>query len=129
VPPHLQLTSTPTPCHASFPWSQDELTASASSSGNALSHRLPSRAKTKVLNLHHHRRSSSPYRTTLILHLYKNVISILIIIPTTQPRLHFVSSLASSSITPSELHSPPSFSFTAITRSSSLRTMISTVMN
>jgi hypothetical protein len=42
-----------TPCHTSFPSSQDELTTSASSSGDASSCRLPSRAETEVLNLHH----------------------------------------------------------------------------
>jgi hypothetical protein len=40
---------TTAPYHASFPWSQDELTASASYSGNASSHRLPSRAETEAL--------------------------------------------------------------------------------
>jgi hypothetical protein len=40
-------------CHASFTWNQDELAASASSSGNASTHRLSSRAETEALNPHH----------------------------------------------------------------------------
>jgi hypothetical protein len=43
------------PCHTSFPWSQDDLIASASSSINASSYRLPSWVKTKALNPHRHR--------------------------------------------------------------------------
>jgi hypothetical protein len=83
-----------TPCHASFPWSQDELTASTSPSGNVSSHRLPSRAKIEALNLHHYRRSPSLDRPTLTLHCYKKVISTLVTLPITQPHLHFTSSLA-----------------------------------
>jgi hypothetical protein len=83
-----------TSCHTSFPLSQDELAASASSSGNTLSHRLPSRAETKALNLHHHLRSPSPDRSTPTLRCYKKIISTLATLPTTQPCLHFASSLA-----------------------------------
>jgi hypothetical protein len=63
-PPRCHLSSgrhhhAAAPCHASFPWSQDEVTASTSSSIKALSHRLLSRAETKILNLQHHRRIPS----------------------------------------------------------------------
>jgi hypothetical protein len=81
-------------CHASFSWSQDELTASTSPSGNVSSHRLPSRVKTEALNLHHCRRPPSLDRPTLILHCYKKVISTLVTLSITQPHLHFTSSLA-----------------------------------
>jgi hypothetical protein len=80
--------------HSSFPWSQDELAASTSSFGNALSCRLPSWAKTEALNPHHRRRSPSPDPLTLTLHCCKNVISTLVTLPTTQPHLHFASLLA-----------------------------------
>jgi hypothetical protein len=83
-----------TPCHTSFSWSQDELVASASSSGNALSSRLPSRAEIKALNLHHHRRPPSRYCPLSTIHYYKKVILTLVTLPTTQTRLHFASSLA-----------------------------------
>jgi hypothetical protein len=87
-----------TPCHTSFPLIQDELIASTSSSSNASSSRLPSRAETKVLNLHHRRRPS-PDRLTPTLHCYnpplvKKVISTLTTLPITQPCLYFTSSLA-----------------------------------
>jgi hypothetical protein len=82
------------PCHAFFPWSQNELIAFTSSSGNASSCRLPSQAETETLNLYHHRRSPSPDRLTHTLHCYKKFISTLVtILPTTQPRIHFASSL------------------------------------
>jgi hypothetical protein len=77
------------PCHTSIPWSQDEVTASASSSGNALSRRLPSQAKTEALNPHHHHWPPSPDRTAPTLYCSKKVISSLITLPTTQPCLHF----------------------------------------
>jgi hypothetical protein len=87
-------------CHSSFPWSQDELAASTSSSGNATSHRLPSQAKTKALNLHHHYRPPSP-ATTIKRSSYRwapstTIKSHLIIghSPHPQPCLHFASSLA-----------------------------------
>jgi hypothetical protein len=51
-------------CHAYFPLNQDELTAFASSFGNASSCRLPSRVETEVLNSHHHNLSPSPDRLT-----------------------------------------------------------------
>jgi hypothetical protein len=82
------------PCHASFPLSQDELAAFASSSENALSHCLPSRAETEALNLHQYCMLPSPDRWTPTLHCYKKIISILATLPTTQPRLYFASSLA-----------------------------------
>jgi hypothetical protein len=85
---------TAAPCHTSFPWSQDEFAASASSFDNASSRRLPSRAKTKVLNLDHRHRPPSLDSLTLTLHCYKNVISILATLSTTQLRLYFASSLA-----------------------------------
>jgi hypothetical protein len=83
-----------TPCHASFPLSQDELAVSTSSSGNALSRRLPSQVKTEALNLHHRRRLPSSDCPTPILHCYKKIISILATLPATQPCLHFASSLS-----------------------------------
>jgi hypothetical protein len=82
------------PCHASFPLNQDELAASSSSSGNASSRRLASRAKIEVLNLHHHNRPPSLDRPTLTLHCYKKIISIMTTLLTTQSRLYFASSLA-----------------------------------
>jgi hypothetical protein len=81
--------------HASFSWRQDELAASVLSSGNASSSRFLSRAKTEALNSHHYRRPSSQYSLPPTLHCYKKkVISILIILPTTQSRPNFTSSLA-----------------------------------
>jgi hypothetical protein len=83
-----------TSCHASFSWSQDKLAASASSSGNTSSRRFPSRAKIEALNLHHRHRPPSPYCLTPTIHYYKKIISTLVTLPTTQPHLHFSSSLA-----------------------------------
>jgi hypothetical protein len=80
--------------HASFPWSQDQLTNYTSSFGNASSRRLPSWVKIEALNLHHHRQPPSPNRPTLTLHCYKKVISTLITLSITQSRLHFTSTLA-----------------------------------
>jgi hypothetical protein len=80
---------TAAPCHASLLWSQDKLATPASSSGNAFSHRLPSRAEIKTLNSHHRHRSPSINHSTTILYCYKNVISTLTILHTTQPCLHF----------------------------------------
>jgi hypothetical protein len=82
---------TATPCHTSFPLSQDELTASTLSSNNALSHRLPLRAETKTLNLQHRLRLLSSIRPTHILHCYKNTISTLVTLSITQLRFHFTS--------------------------------------
>jgi hypothetical protein len=82
------------PCHTSFSLSQNELTASTSSSGSALSHRLPSRAKTEALNPHHHHMLPSPDRPTPTLHCYKKIISTLATVPTTQSCLYFASSQA-----------------------------------
>jgi hypothetical protein len=84
-------------CHASLPLNQDELTASALSSGNASSHHLLSRAETEPLNLHHHSRSPSQDRLTPTLHYYKKIISTVVTLPTTQSHLHFASSLARAS--------------------------------
>jgi hypothetical protein len=91
-------------CYTSFPCSQDEFDASASSSNNVSSYRLPSRAETKALNLHHRRRSSSSDSPTPTLHYYKNVISILPTLPITQLHLYFVSSLARAQCHRSSTH-------------------------
>jgi hypothetical protein len=80
--------------HASFPWSQNELAAPASSSDNASSRHLRSQTKTDALNPHHRHCLSSPDSPTSTIHYYKNIISTLVTLPTTQPRLHFTSSLA-----------------------------------
>jgi hypothetical protein len=77
-------------------WSGGPSTAHGSS-GNASSCRLPSRAETKILNLHHQRRPPFPDRSTLTLHCYKNIILILATLPTTQLRIYFVSSLVRAS--------------------------------
>jgi hypothetical protein len=97
------LSSSP-PFHATFPLIQAELAVSASSSDNAslplpplptMLHSVASpQAETEALNLHQHRRPPFPDRPTPTLHFYRNVISILATLPTTQPRLHFASSLA-----------------------------------
>jgi hypothetical protein len=81
------------PCHASFPWRQNKLAVSASSSGNALSRRLFSQAKTEALNPHHHCRPITSDRPTHTLHCYKNVILTLTTLSTTEPRLYFASFL------------------------------------
>jgi hypothetical protein len=98
-PPQCRLSSgrcrrTVTLCHVSFSLSQDELTASASSSSNASSRRLLTRAKIEALNPHHRRRPPSPNCLILTLHCYKKIISTLTTLPTTQPRVHLTSSLA-----------------------------------
>jgi hypothetical protein len=97
--PLCRLTSgrhhhTTAPCPASFSLSQDNIAASGSSFGNALSCRLPSRAETEAFNLHHHHRLPSLDHTTPTLHCYKKIISTFATLPTTQPRLHLDSSLA-----------------------------------
>jgi hypothetical protein len=79
-------------CHTFFPLSQDELVTSTSSSGNASSRCLPSRAETEALNLHHCRRLPSPDYPTPTLHYYKKIISTLATLPTNQSRLHFATS-------------------------------------
>jgi hypothetical protein len=101
-PPRCHLSSgqrrhAVTPCHASFLLSQDDLTASASSSGNVLSYRVPSRTETEALNLHHCRRLPSSERLTLTLHCYKKIILILSTLSITRSRLYFVFSLARAS--------------------------------
>jgi hypothetical protein len=98
-PPRCRLSSdrrrhTATPCHASFPWIQNELYASTSSFSNALFHRPPSRTETEALNPYHRYRSLSPDSPTPTLHSYKKDISTLVTLPTTQLLLHFTSSLA-----------------------------------
>jgi hypothetical protein len=80
-------------CHASFLLSQDEIAASASSSGNALFRRLPSQTEIEALNSHHRRGLPSLNRQTLTLYCYKKIISTLTTLSTTQSRLHFASSL------------------------------------
>jgi hypothetical protein len=92
------------PRHTSFLWSKNELAASASSSGNTSSHRFPSWAENKALNPHRHCRPPSSNHPTPTLHCYKKVISILTTLPTTQPRLHFDSSLARASRNQSSTH-------------------------
>jgi hypothetical protein len=81
-------------CHPSFPLNQDELAASASSFGIALSPHLPSQAKTEVLNLHHRHRLPFSDRLTPTLHCYRKIIPTLTTLPTTQTHLNFASSLA-----------------------------------
>jgi hypothetical protein len=129
-PPQCHLSSgqhrhAATSCHVSFPLSQDVLATFASSSGNTLPCCLPSRVKTEALNQHHCRRLSSPNHSTPTLNCYKKIISTLVTLPITQPRLYFASQIT----TPLELHPPPSFNFTAVSCSFSLRTMASTVTN
>jgi hypothetical protein len=85
---------TVTPCHASFQLSQDELTVSGSSFGNASSCRLPSQAETEALNPHHHSRPPSLDCPTPTFHCYKKIISILLTLIITQSCLYFISSLA-----------------------------------
>jgi hypothetical protein len=99
--------------HASFPFSQDGIATSTSSSGIVLSHHLPSRAKTEALNLHHHRRLPFSDRPSPTLNCYKKIISILVTLSITQSRLYFTSSLARASRHRSFIHrrcspSPPS---------------------
>jgi hypothetical protein len=65
-------------CHASFPRSQDDLAASASS------RRLSSRVKIETLNPHYRHRPPSLDHPTPTLHCYKKIISILVILPITQ---------------------------------------------
>jgi hypothetical protein len=116
------------PCHVSFPWSQDELDAFASSSGNASSRHLPSRAKTEALNLNYHRRPPSLDSPTPTLHCYKKeYLNIDHFIHHSIASLFYL--ILNHSTTSSELHLPPSFPFTVILRPSSLRTITSTVIN
>ncbi len=105
-PPQCRLSSgrrrhTAAPCLASFPWSENELTAFASSSGSASSCCLPSQSKTEALNPHYHRWPPSLEHSTPTLHCYKKIILILVTLSITQLRLHFTSSLAKA---PSSLH-------------------------
>jgi hypothetical protein len=84
-------------CHSSFSLNQNEFADSTSSSGNASSRYLVSRAEIEALNPHHHHRPPSSDRPTSTLYSYKKIISILITLPTTQLYLHFVSFLARAS--------------------------------
>jgi hypothetical protein len=84
-------------CHTFFPLSQDELGVFVLSSDNASFRCLPSRAETKALNLHHHRRLPFPNLPTPTLHNCKKSISTLITLPTTQLCLHLAFSLARAS--------------------------------
>jgi hypothetical protein len=87
VPPILGPTSSR---WASFPLSQDELASSGSYFDNPLSCHIPSWVKTETLNMHHrHRLPSSDCPTPR----YKKIISTLVTLLTTQPRLYFISSL------------------------------------
>jgi hypothetical protein len=81
-------------CHAFFPLSQGKLATSVSSFGNILSRCLPSRVETEALNLHHRCRLPSLDRSTPTLHYYKNIISTLATLSTTQLHFYFASSLA-----------------------------------
>jgi hypothetical protein len=117
------------PYHASFLWRQNELATSGSSSGNVSFHRLPSRAKTEALNLHHRCRPPSLDSPTPTIHCYKKVISTWATLLTTQPRLHFASSLARAQCHQSSTCSSRSLSPSFHIRLSSLRTMTPTVMN
>jgi hypothetical protein len=90
--------------HTLFPRSQNELAVSASSSHNASSNLLPSRAKNKALNPHHHCRPPSPDHMTPTVHCFKKVISILITISTIQLCLYVISSLARASRHRSSTH-------------------------
>jgi hypothetical protein len=110
-------------CHTSFPWSQDELTGSASSFDNPSTRCLPFWAEIKVLNLHHHHHPPSPDHPTPIIHYYKKIISTLVTLPVTQPRLHFTHSVTRASHHRSSTHCHLSLS------SSFLHTMTPTMMN
>jgi hypothetical protein len=113
------------PCPTSFPWSQDEFVAPASSFDNALSCRFPSTAKIEALNPHHCCWPPSSDRPTPTLHCYKKVISTLVTLPTTQP----FCLLPSQSTMPSELHPPPPLPFTIVLCPSSLCTTTPTMTN
>jgi hypothetical protein len=123
------LTDVTTPCHASFPLNQDELVAFASSSSNPSSHRIASRAKTEVLNLHHHSRSPSPNHLTPTLHCYKKIISTVATLLAHHSTTPPFCLLPSETTTSSELHPSPSFPFTIVPHQSSLDTMTLTLMN
>jgi hypothetical protein len=154
VASHSADVITPLPCHASFLWCKDEIAISASSFDNASSCRFPSQTEIKALNMCHHRRPPSSYRSTHTLHYYERVvISTLATFYITQPRLHFASSLLwkgchlnlshllhhstaspfcllpSQSTTPSELHLPPSFPFTTVPCPLYLHTITPMMMN
>jgi hypothetical protein len=116
-----------TPCLSSFSWNQDELTVSTSSSDNTSSCRLCYRAKIEVLNSYHRRQPRSPHRPTLTLHYYKKVISTLVTLHHSTVFLFWL--LLSQSNTPSKLHPPSSFSFTVVSRPSSLHTTTSMIAN
>jgi hypothetical protein len=81
-----QRCHTAVPCHASFPWIQDELSASTSSSDNASFHHSPSRAETEAINLHHPLQEKQFIITPPIYFWYG-----LIIVADTKNKLFFVS--------------------------------------
>jgi hypothetical protein len=114
-------------CYASFRLSQDEIAASASSSGKASSRRLPSRAETKAMNTHHRRWPPSLDHPTPTLHCCKKVISTLVSPHHSTTSLFCL--LPSQSTMPLELHPSLSFPFTSVPHPSSLCTMTPTVMN
>jgi hypothetical protein len=97
-------------CHNSVSWSQDEVVASASSSGNASSCRLPSQAKIEALNPHHRRWPPSPDCPTHTLHCYRKIILILIILIITQSCFYFGSSIIRAPCHWSSIHRCHSFS-------------------
>jgi hypothetical protein len=77
-------------CHASFPWRQDELVASTSSFDNTSFCRLLISSRNRNIKSV----PLPPATPTSTLHYYKNVISNLITLFTTQSCLYFVFSLA-----------------------------------
>jgi hypothetical protein len=83
----VQHRHTTTPFHSFFPWSQNELVVSALSSVNTSSCCLPFRDKIKALNSQYRRRSLSPDSQIHTLHCYKNTVSILASLSTTQSSL------------------------------------------
>jgi hypothetical protein len=83
--------------HTSFIWSQDEVGASALSFSNASSRRISFRAETEELNQHHHHWPPSPNSSTPTLYWYKKFIQTLTTLPTIQPCIHCVFSLARAS--------------------------------
>jgi hypothetical protein len=112
-------------CHDSVSWSQDEVAASASSFGNASSCRLPSRAKIEALNPHHRRWPPSLNCPTHILHCYRKIILILIILIITQSCFYFASSIIRvpchrSSIRHCHSFSPSSYAYHSFTQRHSL---------
>jgi hypothetical protein len=74
---------------------QDELAVSASCFSNVSSCRLPSQVKTEALNLHHRHWPSSSDRLAPTFYCYiKTILTLITLLPTTQHRLNFASSLS-----------------------------------